>query len=95
MTPHSIGSATISFGLVSIPVKLYTAASSAGVSHEPCGSAHPERIEPRDGLGAYQFASQGIRSSQPSGKGARRGPDRATQRLRPSGARSVPALRRP
>ncbi len=42
MPPHSIGSGTISFGLVSIPVKLYTAASSGGVSfnllHAKCGS---------------------------------------------------------
>ena len=46
MPPHSIGSGTISFGLVSIPVKLYTAASSQGASfnmlHAPCGS----RIKP-------------------------------------------------
>src|SRR5437667_235063 len=42
MAPHSIGSGTISFGLVSIPVRLYTAASSANVSfnllHAKCGS---------------------------------------------------------
>ena len=42
MPPHSIGSGTISFGLVSIPVKMYTAASSAGVSfnllHATCGN---------------------------------------------------------
>ena len=42
MPPHPVGSGTISFGLVSIPVKLYTAASSAGVSfnllHAKCGS---------------------------------------------------------
>ncbi len=42
MAPHSIGSGTISFGLVSIPVKLYTAASGGGVSfnllHAKCGS---------------------------------------------------------
>jgi DNA end-binding protein Ku len=42
MPAHSIGSATISFGLVSIPIKLYTATSSAGVSfnllHAKCGS---------------------------------------------------------
>ena len=42
MPPHSIGSATISFGLVSIPVKLYTAAVSQSVSfnmlHAKCGS---------------------------------------------------------
>jgi DNA end-binding protein Ku len=42
MPPHSIGSGTISFGLVSIPIKLYTAASPGGVSfnllHARCGS---------------------------------------------------------
>jgi DNA end-binding protein Ku len=42
MPPHSIGSGTISFGLVSIPIRLYTAASSASVSfnllHAKCGS---------------------------------------------------------
>ncbi len=42
MTTHSLGSATISFGLVSIPIKLYTATSSAAVSfhllHATCGN---------------------------------------------------------
>jgi DNA end-binding protein Ku len=42
MPPHSLGSGTISFGLVSIPIRMYTAASSAGVSfhmlHAKCGS---------------------------------------------------------
>jgi DNA end-binding protein Ku len=42
MPPHALGSGTISFGLVSIPIKLYTAAGSAGVSfnllHAKCGS---------------------------------------------------------
>jgi DNA end-binding protein Ku len=42
MPPHSIGSGTISFGLVSIPIRMYTAASSAGVSfnllHAKCGN---------------------------------------------------------
>jgi DNA end-binding protein Ku len=42
MPPHALGSGTISFGLVSIPVKLYTAASAAGVSfnqlHVKCGN---------------------------------------------------------
>jgi DNA end-binding protein Ku len=42
MPPHSIGSGTISFGLVSIPIKLYTAASSGGASfnllHAKCGN---------------------------------------------------------
>jgi DNA end-binding protein Ku len=42
MPPHSIGSGTISFGLVSIPIKMFSAASSAGVSfnmlHAKCGS---------------------------------------------------------
>ncbi|MBM4264741.1 MAG: Ku protein [Deltaproteobacteria bacterium] len=39
---HAVGSGTISFGLVSIPVKLYTGASSESVSfnllHAKCGS---------------------------------------------------------
>ena len=42
MPPHAIGSGTISFGLVSIPVRMYTAASSMNVSfnqlHAKCGS---------------------------------------------------------
>ncbi len=42
MPPHSIGSGTISFGLVSIPVKMFSAASSGSVSfnllHEKCGN---------------------------------------------------------
>jgi len=42
MPPHSMGSGTISFGLVSIPVRMYTSASGGGVSfnllHEKCGS---------------------------------------------------------
>jgi len=41
MPPHSIGSGTISFGLVSIPVRMYTAAASGGVAfnllHARCG----------------------------------------------------------
>jgi DNA end-binding protein Ku len=42
MPPHSLGTGTISFGLVSIPVKMYTAASSANVRfnmlHARCGN---------------------------------------------------------
>ena len=42
MPPHSTGSGTISFGLVSIPVRMYTATSSNNVSfnllHAKCGS---------------------------------------------------------
>jgi len=42
MPPHPVGPGTISFGLVSIPVRLYTAASSGNVSfnllHSVCGS---------------------------------------------------------
>ncbi|MDR7544296.1 MAG: Ku protein [Armatimonadota bacterium] len=42
MPPHSLGTGTISFGLVSIPVKMYTAASSQAVRfnllHATCGS---------------------------------------------------------
>jgi DNA end-binding protein Ku len=42
MPPHAIGSGTVSFGLVTIPIRLYTAASSAAVSfnllHAKCGN---------------------------------------------------------
>ncbi len=42
MPPHAIGSGTISFGLVSIPVKMFTATSAGSVSfnllHARCGS---------------------------------------------------------
>ena len=42
MPAHSIGSGTISFGLVSIPIRLYTAAASGGASfnllHAKCGN---------------------------------------------------------
>jgi DNA end-binding protein Ku len=48
MPPHSLGSGTISFGLVSIPVKLYTAASSKSVSfnqlHAKCGSRIKQQL---------------------------------------------------
>jgi DNA end-binding protein Ku len=41
MPAHSIGSGTISFGLVSIPIRMFSAASSGGVSfnqlHQKCG----------------------------------------------------------
>jgi len=42
MPPHALGSGTISFGLVSIPVKLYTATAPGNVAfnllHAKCGS---------------------------------------------------------
>lgn len=48
MPAHSMGSGTISFGLVSIPVKMYTAASSGGISfnqlHEKCGSRIKQQL---------------------------------------------------
>jgi len=48
MPPHSIGSGTLSFGLVSIPVKMFTAASSSGISfnqlHAKCGSRIKQQI---------------------------------------------------
>jgi len=48
MPPHSIGSGTISFGLVSIPIKLYTAAAAGGVSfnmlHAKCGNRMKQQM---------------------------------------------------
>jgi len=55
MSAHSIGSATISFGLVSIPVKLFsTGQSSESISfrmvHKKCGSPLKQQyVCPRDG----------------------------------------------
>ena len=69
MPPHSIGSGTLSFGLVSVPVKMYTAASSASVSfnqlHEKCGGrikqqqvcpACNEVVERSSLVKGYEFA---------------------------------------
>jgi DNA end-binding protein Ku len=69
MPPHSIGSGTISFGLVNIPVRMYTAAGSSGVSfnllHAPCGSrirqqtfcpACNKTVERTELVRGYEFA---------------------------------------
>ncbi len=69
MPAHSIGSGTISFGLVTIPVKMYTATSSAGVSfnmlHAKCGSRVRQQmfcptcnvvVERADLVRGYEFA---------------------------------------
>ncbi len=71
MPPHAIGSGTISFGLVSIPVKLYTATSSGGVSfnllHAPCGSRIKQQtfcpvcnrvVERSELVKGYEFAKE-------------------------------------
>jgi DNA end-binding protein Ku len=68
MPPHSIGSGTISFGLVSIPVRLYSAAGSAGVSfnmlHAQCGNRVRQQyycpvdnvvVERQDIVKGYEF----------------------------------------
>jgi DNA end-binding protein Ku len=48
MPAHSIGSGTLSFGLVSVPVKMFTAASSASVSfnqlHAKCGGRIKQQV---------------------------------------------------
>jgi len=67
--PHSIGSGTISFGLVSIPVKFFTAASSESLSfnqlHGKCGSRIKqqlfcpvcnEKVERSELVKGYEFA---------------------------------------
>jgi DNA end-binding protein Ku len=70
MPARAIGTATVSFGLVSIPVKLYSATqASSGVSfnllHKKCGSrlkqhymcpAENERVEREDMVKGYEFA---------------------------------------
>jgi DNA end-binding protein Ku len=68
--PRSIGSLTISFGLVAIPVKLYTATQSAGqisfnLLHKACGSRLKQQyvclkdgqiVERDDMVKGYEFA---------------------------------------
>ena len=48
MPPHSMGSGTISFGLVSIPIRMFTAASSGRLAfnqlHEKCGSRIKQQL---------------------------------------------------
>ncbi len=69
MPLHSTGSGTISFGLVTIPVKMYTATSPAGVSfnmlHAKCGSRLRQQmfcpacnlvVERADTVRGYEFA---------------------------------------
>jgi DNA end-binding protein Ku len=69
MPLHSIGSGTISFGLVSIPVRMYTAASPQGVSfnllHAKCGNRIRQQyvcpvdnvvVERGDIVKGYEFA---------------------------------------
>ena len=69
MPPHALGSGTISFGLVSIPIKLYTATAPGNISfnllHAKCGSRIKQQtfcpvdneIVERSGLvKGYEFA---------------------------------------
>jgi DNA end-binding protein Ku len=70
MSAHAIGSATISFGLVSVPIQLYsTGESSAAVSfnwlHKKCGSRlkqqyvcskDGDKVERDDMIKGYEFA---------------------------------------
>jgi DNA end-binding protein Ku len=71
MPAHSIGSGTLSFGLVSIPVKMFTAASSESLSfnllHEKCGGrikqqqicpACNEVLERSSLVKGYEFAKE-------------------------------------
>ncbi len=69
MAARAISSGTISFGLVSIPIKLYTAASSAGIAfnflHNRCGSRMKQQqlcpvcdevVQRSDLVRGYEFA---------------------------------------
>ena len=69
MPPHSIGSGTISFGLVSIPIRMFTAASPGGIAfnqlHQKCGGrirqqticpACNEVVERSSLVKGYEFA---------------------------------------
>jgi DNA end-binding protein Ku len=83
MPPHSIGSGTISFGLVSIPVKMYTATSPGSVSfnllHAKCGSRVRQQmfcptcnvvVDRNDLIRGYEFSKdQYVRVSDQELKG--------------------------
>jgi DNA end-binding protein Ku len=83
MPLHSIGSGTISFGLVSIPVRMYTAASGGGVAfnmlHTKCGSrikqqtfcpVCEQQIDRKDLVRGYEFSKeQFVRVSEEELKG--------------------------
>ena len=69
MAARAISSGTISFGLVSIPIKLYTAASSGGIAfnflHDKCGSRMKQQqfcpvceevVQRSDLVRGYEFA---------------------------------------
>jgi DNA end-binding protein Ku len=71
MPPHAIGSGAISFGLVSIPIKLYAATASGSVSfnllHAPCGSRIRQQqfcpqcntvVDRGELVRAYEFAKE-------------------------------------
>jgi DNA end-binding protein Ku len=71
MPPHAIGSGTISFGLVSIPIKLYAATASGSVSfnllHAKCGSRIRQQqfcpqcnqvVDRGELVRAYEFAKE-------------------------------------
>lgn len=71
MAARSIGSGTINFGLVSIPFKIYTAASSQSVSfnmlHKKCGGRMKQQyfcpidnciVERTDMVKGYEFAKE-------------------------------------
>ena len=71
MAARPIGNATISFGLVSIPVRLYVATHSEQLSfnqiHEPCGSRIKQQIFcPKcERVWPAIFATQPCRSPEP------------------------------
>jgi DNA end-binding protein Ku len=73
MSAHAIGSATISFGLVSVPVKLYSSSESAArisfnLLHKACGSRLKQQyICPQDGeLVAREDMAKGYEFSKGS-----------------------------
>jgi len=78
MTARAIGSGTISFGLVSIPFKVYTAASSQNLSfnllHKECSGRMKQQyrcpvedkiVERTDMVKGFEFAKDQINSHDP------------------------------
>ena len=107
MAARSIGSLTVSFGLVAIPVKLYTAtqsqnAISFNMLHKDCGSRLKQQyICPKDGVdrrarrdGEGLRVRQGPVRARSRRKRSRRSRKRArTPSTSPSSCRSSPSIR--
>ncbi len=107
MAARSIGSLTVSFGLVAIPVKLYTATQSANaisfnLLHKACGSRLRQQyvcqkdgvvVERDEMVKGYEFAKDQYVRFTPRGDQGAGGSGHATRSRSPSSCRSSRSIR--